>query len=285
MKRTMKRLFYLFLIFGFGLEAHADSFESIIGKTGGNLQQGTFRFGLGFEIKNSKWGNGDYSSLVVPFNLSLGLFQYLELDTGIKYNKPYSFVDNTAINNKVSYHDFYAGVKLLMNPETVLEKPAYGFWFGVYLPLHNYEVIKPVCSFLLSSAVKDLFSWNFNLGMGYYIGKIDYKDNPLVKSVSPGGEVNASMEVGYKMNDILKLSSGIDTKVHFWTKKEYLSGLEEELDGYQSWNWITALRLKPGDFPLVVDTGFKIGLNKKAEDSFSFFVQIQIIPDGANASW
>ncbi|PKL14969.1 MAG: hypothetical protein CVV50_01635 [Spirochaetae bacterium HGW-Spirochaetae-6] len=282
MKR--KIVIFIFAFMPLVLGAQKNSFDKVVGKTAVNLEPGSFRFAIGAEIHNDKWGYGDYSSTAIPLDLSLGLTDNLEIDLGSRYNKAHAFVDGVAMNDKHSYHDMYAGVRILMNPHTMFEKPAYGFWLGLYFPVHGYETWKPSAQFLWSSAINDEFSWNFNLGLSYYLGKQEYPLG-LQEKVHPGAEVSMNVEVGYKITEAFKLCSGLDMEEHFLGDRYFQGGGSQEIEEFSSWTLVSALRLKPVDLPLVLDAGIRVGLNAGARDSISFFIQFQIIPAGSDAVW
>lgn len=275
--------FCLVPFFVFGQEKTKGSFENSVGKNAAILDAGSFRFGLGIESKNANWQKNDYSSMVVPFHLSVGVNSNIEINTGVLYNKAFSDVDGSSLKDKMSFHNLYGGMKYLLNPSTAYIKPSYGLWMGSVIPLHSYECFIPEARFLISSGVKELFSWNFNLGFAYGIGK--WKKESSGEAIYPGGKVLLNIEIGYKLLDFLKFSTAIDSQAHFWMKKELVNGVKEEIEDFIGWRWLNSVRFKPGDLPLVIDGGIKIGLTKKAEDSFSFFLQIQLIPDSANAAW
>lgn len=259
--------------------AQTSSFEKMIGKTAANLEQGSFRFGLGMDIRTDKWA-GDYSTTAFPFDISLGASSNVEVDLGIESCKSYSFVDGVAIRDEQSFHNFYGGIRFLLNPDQILSKPAIGFWLGMYIPVHKYESFKPTAQFLLSSAIKDAFAYNFNLGISYYLNSWDYQADSANNNVDPGAEVLANTEIGYKIADIFKISTGFEMKEHFLMKKN-----DQDVNEFASWKWISGVRFKAGDLPLIIDAGVRIGLNKRADESFGFFVRIQLIPDSANTAW
>lgn len=260
------------------------SFEKTLGKTAVNLEEFSFRFGLGTEYKTDKWGNNNYSSFVIPLDLAFGLTRHVEIDLGVEYSKPYSFIDGSLIKDKASYHNLYAGARILMNPDTVSVKPAFGFWLGLYIPLHPYESWKPTGSFLLSSAIGNLFSWNFNLGFSAYLNRWDYKKRDQ-KKIAPGGEVFIKLELGYPATDFFKILGGIDMKQHFLGKRYFTDGSSKKIDEFSSWKGVFAARLKPVGLPMVFDAGVRVGFNKNADETLSIFFQVQIIPDSANAAW
>lgn len=281
----MKKIVLAALLLAFQLSVYAgSSFEKTIGKTAVNLEEYSFRFALGTEYRSDKWDDNDYSGLVVPLNLSFGLINHIELDMGVEYSKPYSFIDGSMIQDKASYHNFYAGARILMNPESVSQKPAYGFWLGLFIPLHSYESWRPTGAFLLSSAISNLFSWNFNLGFSAYLNQWKHEKG-LQERVAPGGEVFMQIELGYPATDFFKIVSGIDMKQHFLGKRYFTDGTSEKIDEFASWKWVTAARFKPLNLPVVFDGGIRVGLNKNADETFSLFFQVQIIPDSANAAW
>ncbi len=285
----MRKLFFLIIIIFqfFAIQmiwAQKNSFDKIIGKSAVNLEPGSFRFALGIESWNDKWDDNDYSSMMVPVDLGLGLNDNIEIDIGAQYVKSYSNIDGVAIRDKYSYHNLYAGVRILTNPHTMFEKPAIGFWLGMYFPVHKYEAWKPTAQFLLSSAISNLFSWNFNIGGAVYLNKWEY-DLGTQKEVYPGAEVNMNIEVGYRLTDPLKVYTGFDMKQHFLAKRYFSDGSDMEIEEFASWRWIGAIRLKPVNLPVILDAGVRVGLNKNAEESFSIFVKFQLIPNASDAVW
>jgi hypothetical protein len=197
-------------------------------------------------------------------------------------------VDGIAVDEKYSYHNLYGGIRLMMNPHEVHTKPAWGFWLGMTTPVHEYEVWKPEAIFLWSSYIGNVFSWNFNLGAAYYFGDSEYdhvyQGKPQTE-VRKGMEISPKVEIGYIFSNFMKGITGFDVQIHFLGKRHFADGSTESIEDYSSFKWIGAVRFKPGDVPVIFDAGVRVGLNRKAEESFSLFFQIQLIPDSSDAVW
>ena len=279
-----KLLYILILVLSFSFAfSQRNSFEKIIGKTAMNLEPNSFRFALGFEYAADKWGDGNYSSFVIPIGLSLGINKNMEIGLSSDYSRPYSFVDGISIKDKYSYHNLTPTLKIALNPETISEKPALGLLFGLLFPVHKYESLKPFTYFLMSSSIGAVFSWNFNLGLSWYMSKMDYVYEGQ-EGVRGGFEVNPNIEIGYIFSDFLKFSTGFDTKIHFLGKR-YYADRKEDIEDFTGFTWINAFRLKPFSLPVVFDIGVKIGLNEASYRSIGVFFSMQLIPDTSDAEW
>ncbi|HOJ50456.1 MAG TPA: hypothetical protein PKW55_06555 [Spirochaetota bacterium] len=279
----IKIILLLSFLFSLTVYSQRNSFEKSIGKTAMNLEPNSFRFSLGLEYGADKWGSGNYSSLIVPISLSLGINNNIEAGLSADYSRPYSLVDGIKIKDKYSYHNLTPTIKLALNPEDIRSKPALGLLFGCIIPTHDYESLKLFTSFLMSSSVGALFSWNFNLGLGWYISKMDYEYNAQT-AVRPGLEVNPNIEIGYILSDFLKIATGFDTNIHFLGKK-YYTDLSKDMEDFTGFTWITSFRIKPSSLPLVFDIGLKVGLNEASYRSFGLFFTMQLIPDTSDAEW
>lgn len=244
----------------------AERYEPIIGKSGSVLDTGLIRF-----LFDWAYGENDsYNNSELGFGIDLGIAPKTELQNRIDYSSfnsgDYAWVNWTEL------------VKIRLSE--MAKGPAYSLGLGARIPVRRSESLGLIAGLFISSGIKDI-DFDFNLGFNPYLTYADYGGGVKIR---PNHFINVDLLLGYKILPFLKLSGGFEMK-QLLTGSRKDNDVQSDVEGGSVWDFIIGGRVKPRDYPVVMDMSMAFGATSRSEYDWQFKLGLQILPQSPEAEW
>ncbi len=249
----------------------AQTYEPLEMKSGGMLGARNLRFILNWAYLENDIGD----TSVFDFGLDFGISPAVELQNRISY-----------LSSGDSDYEWEEWTELLkFKLGKVLNGPAYALGTGLRIPVHKYESLGLIAGLYISSAIKDI---DFDFNLGFEPIYLTYADLGGGMKVRPNSLLNINLRLGYKFTPFLKLAGGFELNQLLEGKrkiKENDHETTETISGGSAWNFIFGARVKPIDYPIVVDCSLSLGASKRSPYDWRIKIGVQLQPQSPNAEW
>lgn len=272
-----KIILLLFMVFSLITSLFANRYEPIIGTSGSVLDVGSIRFPIAYEYGQYNRNSTDYDYSQFDFGLDFGIGQSTELQNRIDYNK--------TDGSDFRWINWTEMVKFALTQQA--EGTAYSLGVGARIPVSDQESLGLIGGFFISSAIKDI-DFDFNIGLNPYITSANTGSNETQR---PNTYINIDLLLGYRLLPFLKIMGGFESEQLFNNGSITYNNHSTVVNGGSIWDFVIGGRLKPQDYPFVVDLGIYFrsgnddGVLVTNKYDWKFKLGIQLLPQGAQAGW